>query len=80
MADLKAGDGTLTWPDGRQYSGGWRAGKQHGQGTFTNADGMSRDGVWEDGRLVRWRTEWQKKTSETIKPPLDADLERVVAI
>ena len=41
MNDKKEGQGVLTWPDGRQYEGGWLNGKKHGEGTFTSADGQT---------------------------------------
>ena len=28
--DKKEGDGLFIWPNGRQYKGGWKNGKQHG--------------------------------------------------
>ena len=30
VQDMKDGYGVFTWPDGRQYKGGWKNGKQHG--------------------------------------------------
>ncbi len=33
------GQGTATYPDGKQYVGEWENGKWHGQGTYTLPDG-----------------------------------------
>ena len=43
------------WNDGRQYSGYWANGKQHGPGIYTkpNSD-KTKFGIWEQGRVVTW--------------------------
>ncbi len=50
----KSGNGTFTWPDGREYSGPWKNGKQEGMGQFKFRNGAVKVGVWENGRRVRW--------------------------
>jgi tetratricopeptide (TPR) repeat protein len=44
--------GTLTYPDGSKYVGGWKDGYKHGQGTYTFADGRVWIGLWSDGGFV----------------------------
>merc|ERR1719387_705090 len=41
--------GTLTWPSGDKYVGGFVADKQHGEGTLTKASGHSYEGQWMEG-------------------------------
>jgi hypothetical protein len=52
--DLKQGEGTFEWPDGRKYIGHWDKGKQHGKGIYYNAGGVERHGEWEHGKRLRW--------------------------
>lgn len=44
------GTGSMAWPDGRSYKGGFVDDRKSGEGTFTWADGRSYDGQWEKGR------------------------------
>ena len=44
----------FTWPDGRQYDGNWRNGKQHGAGIYHSSRGEIKKGEWADGKRVRW--------------------------
>ena len=43
------GRGTLTLPDGEEYVGEWKDGKEW-TGTFTDADGSKTE--WKDGREI----------------------------
>ena len=40
--DKKHGEGCFRWADGRQYSGQWKDGKQHGMGKLLDLNGK----VW----------------------------------
>ena len=42
--------GTWTNPDGEQFAGEWKDGKQHGKGTHTQADGSQYVGEYKDGK------------------------------
>lgn len=53
----KEGDGLFIWPDGRQYKGGWRNGKQHGFGIYITSKGKEKKGEWDEGKRKRWITE-----------------------
>lgn len=44
------GKGTLTWPDGNEYSGDWLKGKRHGKGKFTWKNGTEYNGDWQDDK------------------------------
>ena len=44
------GNGTLTWPDGRQYQGGYKEDKKDGIGSFLWADGRKYYGYWSKGK------------------------------
>ena len=46
-ADLPYGAGAMTWPDGRQYTGHFVAGKMDGAGKMTYPDGKISDGQWK---------------------------------
>ena len=39
-------EGTMTWPDGTKYVGGYVDGKQEGHGTYTAEDGGTYEGEW----------------------------------
>ena len=41
--------GTMTWPDGKKYEGGWKEGRFNGQGTMTWPDGSKLIGVYLTG-------------------------------
>ncbi|MEZ5557305.1 MAG: hypothetical protein R3E86_01985 [Pseudomonadales bacterium] len=43
------GDASYQWPDGRRYTGSWRAGKPDGMGSETLPDGETYTGGWQDG-------------------------------
>merc|ERR1712151_415525 len=47
----------FTWPDGREYAGSWKDGRQHGNGIFKTAKGDLRAGEWKEGVRVRWISE-----------------------
>ena len=44
------GQGTYTYPDGRNYVGEWKDAKKHGQGTFTYLDGKMYVGEFKNGK------------------------------
>mmetsp|Transcript_128412 Transcript_128412/g.235431 ORF Transcript_128412/g.235431 Transcript_128412/m.235431 type:complete len:84 (+) Transcript_128412:609-860(+) len=46
------GEGTYTWPDGRQYKGLWNKGKQHGVGAAIDAEGQRVEFEWSQGQRV----------------------------
>jgi pimeloyl-ACP methyl ester carboxylesterase len=46
---VRDGCGTLIWPDGSTYVGGFRGGLFHGHGTITYADGARFEGDYSDG-------------------------------
>merc|ERR1712217_48144 len=67
--DLKEGEGTFLWADGRRFTGQWKEGKQHGVGLFRTAHGDQRVGEWREGVRVCWVDETpipQKKVMVTL--------------
>ena len=55
----KSGHGTEVYPDGGNYEGGWKNGKEHGKGTLTPASGDGWSGEWKNGErrsaiLILW--------------------------
>ena len=48
--DQMHGNGTLFYPDGKKYSGGFIFGKRHGKGIFTYADGSAYVGKFNSGK------------------------------
>jgi len=44
------GEGTFTWPDGRQYIGNYKDDKKEGQGLFIWGDGRKYKGNWKNGK------------------------------
>lgn len=47
------GEGTISFPDGSLYSGGWMNGHRHGYGTYTDASGtVMYAGMWHEDRPV----------------------------
>jgi len=50
--DQPHGQGTMTYPDGRTYTGAWRDGQENGRGTMTWRDGDTYTGEWEDHERV----------------------------
>ena len=50
QGDCKNGQGTFTYPDGREYIGEWKDGKKHGYGTMTSPDGSKYVGKWKDDK------------------------------
>lgn len=50
----KHGEGTFIWADGKEYSGGWKEGKQHGIGTYKSSNGDVKKGDWENGKRIKW--------------------------
>lgn len=51
------------WPDGREYVGNWKNGKQHGEGQYIDKKGTVREGIWENGQ----RVQWIKKSSTVVQ-------------
>jgi hypothetical protein len=51
-AEMPYGAGTMTWPDGRQYAGGFVGGKMDGVGKMTYPDGKVEDGAWKQDAFV----------------------------
>ena len=49
--DKMHGNGTITWSDGENYSGGMKESKKNGHGTYTSVDGEKYVGQWEDNRM-----------------------------
>ena len=45
------GQGTMTWADGRTYTGEWKDFERNGQGTMTWADGETYTGELKDGEI-----------------------------
>jgi hypothetical protein len=50
----KNGNGTFTWSDGKEYTGEWKDGKQHGNGSYKAANGKHRKGIWISGTRDKW--------------------------
>ena len=48
---LAHGQGTFTYNDGKEYTGGWNAGSTSGPGVLTRLDGSSSKGIWKKGKL-----------------------------
>ena len=46
------GYGTITYANGRTYTGAFKDGKRNGQGTYRDADGDTYTGEWKDGERV----------------------------
>ena len=51
--DERDGHGTLTYSDGKVYTGAFVAGKKHGYGEEKHPNGTVIAGQWEDGKLVK---------------------------
>lgn len=51
-AEMPYGAGTMSWPDGRQYAGGFVNGKMDGVGKMTYPDGKVEDGTWKQDAFV----------------------------
>ena len=47
-------EGVVKLPEGQEYDGEWKQGKQHGSGTSSDGQGGKRAGLWEDGERVKW--------------------------
>ena len=54
MTGVPGGQGTITFPSGSTYVGGFRNGKRTGQGTMTYSDGSKHEGEYKNGRP--WNT------------------------
>lgn len=50
QGDCRGGVGTVKWPSGESYVGGFQRGKRHGQGTFRWSDGRMYIGEWRNGQ------------------------------
>jgi radial spoke head protein 1 len=46
---LQHGTGTMKYPDGSSYEGGYKMDKRHGQGVYTYANGDTYAGGWANG-------------------------------
>ena len=50
----RTGQGTMTYPDGKKYSGEFKDGeKKHGHGTLIDADGKTVEGQFKNGEFVK---------------------------
>ncbi len=52
QADLPIGQGTMTWPDGRQYAGHFHNGQMDGTGKMTWPNGRVEVGTWSKDSFV----------------------------
>lgn len=43
----------MTYSDGKEYTGGFVAGKKHGYGEEKHPNGTVMAGNWEDGKLAK---------------------------
>ena len=60
------GQGTFTYPDGREYVGEFKSGERNGQGTETYPDGSKYIGEWRNGDM--WNVkEYDKNGNNTGK-------------
>lgn len=50
----KNGHGIFIWPDGKEYAGNWKDGKQHGEGVYKTEKGEARKGMWNAGKRIKW--------------------------
>ena len=41
-------------PDGQEYDGEWKDGKQSGRGSFKTKNGSFKEAEWIDGKKIRW--------------------------
>lgn len=68
--DCENGKGTMIYPDGTKYTGGFKNGRRDGQGTYTYSDGGSYTGEWQDNLRhgkgidlfangIKYEGEWQ---------------------
>ena len=48
--DMRHGQGTFTWSDGRKYVGEWRDGKRHGKGAYTCDSGYRYVGGFKNNK------------------------------
>ena len=46
------GTGTMTWPDGRTYTGHFLDGNMDGAGKMTYPDGKIEEGTWMQGKFM----------------------------
>ena len=51
LNDKFDGKGTMSFPDGSSYKGGFKDDKQHGYGEFIDKDGNKSIGNWKNGQL-----------------------------
>jgi len=49
----RSGEGILRWPNGKEYIGSWKDGKQHGIGKVKEG-GSIKTGQWKDGKFLGW--------------------------
>merc|ERR1712048_1047120 len=61
--DVRHGEGTLIWPDGRMYCGQWGNGKQDGSGAMVDAQGVRQPGSWSMGNPIGQEND-RNKTEE----------------
>ena len=51
----------MSFSDGSEYDGGWKAGQWHGAGCLMTPEGEYKRGIWENGQNVQWHKE-EKET------------------
>ena len=49
---LERGFKRLTYPNGKVYKGGFKAGKPHGKGVLYQRDGTMVKGIWDMGVII----------------------------
>ncbi len=49
--DCENGQGTVVWPGGHRYTGGFKFGMKHGRGVYTWKNGSRYEGGWEGGNM-----------------------------
>ena len=60
------GQGTLYYPDGKRFEGGWRDGKKHGRGHYTFPDGNSYVIIYQEGQK-HGNGKMQTSTTKTVQ-------------
>ena len=63
MHDQRSGEGTLTWPGGREYVGQWEFDKYHGTCIFQYSKDEQKEGEWLEGQWMRW---WDEVPVEDV--------------
>lgn len=69
--------GTMTWPDGNKYEGGWKEGRFDGQGTMTWPDGSKLIGVYlaglKHGQFTKTWLDGRKEESIWLNDKLNGE-------